>query len=150
MITEYKNRFKASVSEDYRIICDQDHSDSKLLLGSDLDENIRRRKASYSPNQSVSENKIQTSATPSRSSITNYPFKLPRHEKECCSPNRSVKVFTQENTRSLSETQLDMSHLKSRLTQKVNLFLEVLLLPGFLNDKKLTSDTVILNHKNLA
>ena len=151
MIAECKDRFKASLSKDYKIICDQDHSDSKLLLGGGLDEIIRRGKASYSPNQSISENKIRTSsATPSRSSIANCLFKLPRHEKECCSPNRSVKVFTQEDTRSLSETQLDMSNLKSRLTQKVNLFLEVLLLPGFLNDKKLTSDTVILNHKNLA
>lgn len=44
---EHKDRLKASLSEDYRNICGQDHSDYKLLFGDDLAKNIRRVKAPY-------------------------------------------------------------------------------------------------------
>lgn len=44
---EHKDRLKASLSEDYRNICGQDHSDYKLLFGDDLIKNIRRVKAPY-------------------------------------------------------------------------------------------------------
>ena len=66
---ELKDRLKTSLSEDYRNICDQDHSNSKLLFGDDLAENVKRAKATYSLNQSISAKKIRTSSsTPSRSS----------------------------------------------------------------------------------
>ena len=65
---ERKDRLKTSLSEDYRNICDQDHSNSKLLFDDDLAENVKRAKATYSLNQSISAKKIRTSSTPSRSS----------------------------------------------------------------------------------
>ena len=66
---ERKDRLKTSLSEDYRNICDQDHSNSKLLFSDDLAENLKRAKATYSLNQSISAKKIRTSSsTPSRSS----------------------------------------------------------------------------------
>ena len=42
---ERKDRLKTSLSEDYRNICDQDHSNSKLLFDDDLAENVKRAKA---------------------------------------------------------------------------------------------------------
>ena len=44
---EHKDRLKASLSEDDRNICGQDHLDYKLLFGDDLAKNIRRVKAPY-------------------------------------------------------------------------------------------------------
>ena len=65
---ERKDRLK-TLSEDYRNICDQDHSNSKLLFGDDLAENVKRAKATYSLNQSISAKTIRTSSsTSSRSS----------------------------------------------------------------------------------
>ena len=51
---ERKERLRFVLSEDYRSICDQDHSSSKFLLGDDLAENIRKAKATYLLNQSIS------------------------------------------------------------------------------------------------
>ena len=65
---EHKDRLKTSLSEDHRNILDQNHSNSKLLFGDDLAENVRRARATYSLNQSISAKKMQTSsATPSKS-----------------------------------------------------------------------------------
>ena len=44
---EHKDRLKTSLSQDYRNICGQDHSDYKLLFGDDVAKNIRRVKAPY-------------------------------------------------------------------------------------------------------
>ena len=62
---------------------------------------------------------ISTSlATPLRSLVANY-----QSTKSSLNfKDRAVKVSTQENTRSPSETELDMSDFKRSLTQKVNLF----------------------------
>ena len=49
-----KEQIRSAMSEDYQSICDQDHSSSKLLLGDDLTENIRKAKATYLLNQSIS------------------------------------------------------------------------------------------------
>ena len=54
---ERKERLRFVLSEDYRSICDQDHSSSKFLLGDDLAENIRKAKATYLLNQSMSAKK---------------------------------------------------------------------------------------------
>ena len=42
---ERKERLISTLSEDYRSICNQDHSKSKFLLGDDLLEIIRKSKA---------------------------------------------------------------------------------------------------------
>ena len=42
---ERKDRLKTSLSDDYRNICDQGRSNSKLLFGDDLAENVKRAKA---------------------------------------------------------------------------------------------------------
>ena len=46
-----------------------------------------------------------------------------------------VKVSTQENNRSPSETQLDMPDLKRNLSKGKSFFLRALFLPGFPNEK---------------
>ena len=51
---ERKERIRSALSEDFRSVCDQDHSSSKFLLGNDLAENIRKAKATYLLNQSTS------------------------------------------------------------------------------------------------
>lgn len=48
---EHKNKLKTSLSQDCRNICDQDHSNSKLLFGDVLTENVRAAKAIYLTNQ---------------------------------------------------------------------------------------------------
>ena len=47
---EHKNQLKTSLSQDCRNICDQDHSNSKLLFGDVLTENVRTAKAIYLTN----------------------------------------------------------------------------------------------------
>ena len=45
MTFETKERLKNALSEDYKTICEQDHSDSKPLLGDDLADNVKGYKA---------------------------------------------------------------------------------------------------------
>ena len=47
---ERKERLKNALSEDYKTICEQDHSDSKQLLGDDLADNVKKAKAAHSMN----------------------------------------------------------------------------------------------------
>ena len=48
-----KVKLKNTLSEDYKAICEQDHSDFKQLLGDDLVDNAKA-KATHSMNQSIS------------------------------------------------------------------------------------------------
>ena len=57
-------------------------------------------------------------ATPLRSLVANYQST----KSSLNSKDRAVKFSTQENTRSPSEAELDMSDFKTSLIQKVNLF----------------------------
>ena len=45
MTFEIKERLKNGLSEDYKIICEQDHSDYKQLFGDDLADNVKKAKA---------------------------------------------------------------------------------------------------------
>ena len=70
---ERKERLRSALSEDNRSICDQDHSSSKFLLGNDLAENIRKAKATYLLNQSVSTKKQSSSTAYSSSTVSRNP-----------------------------------------------------------------------------
>ena len=51
MTFERKERFKKNtLSEDYKNIFEQDHSNSKQLLGYDLADNVKKAKAAHSMN----------------------------------------------------------------------------------------------------
>ena len=39
---ERKERLKSALSEDYKTLCEQDHSGSKFLFGDDLTENVKK------------------------------------------------------------------------------------------------------------
>ena len=67
---ECKERLRSALSEDCRSICDQDHSSSKFLLGDDLTENIKKAKATYLLNQSISTKKQSSSAAYSSSIVS--------------------------------------------------------------------------------
>ena len=67
-------RLRSALSEDYRSICDQDHSSSKCLLGDDLAENIRKAKATYLLNQSISAKKQNSSTAYSSSTVSINPL----------------------------------------------------------------------------
>ena len=54
MTFERKERLKNAFSEDYKIVCVQDHSDPKQLLEGDLADNVKKAKATHSMNQSIS------------------------------------------------------------------------------------------------
>ena len=49
-----KVKLKNALLEDYKTICEQDHSDFKQLLGDDLVDNGKKAKATHSMNQSIS------------------------------------------------------------------------------------------------
>ena len=72
-------------------------------------------------------------------------FKLPGLEKELCTSNQSAKVSTQENTRPPSETQLELSNIKTSLTQKVNLFSAGSIATRYSEWENLTNDTEVLS-----
>ena len=65
MAIERKERSKNTLSEDYKTICEQDHSDSKQLLGHDLADNVKKAKATHYMNQSIANKKLRlTSSSP--------------------------------------------------------------------------------------
>ena len=45
---------KYALSEVYKTICEQDHSDSKQLLGDDLADNVKKAEATHFMNQFIS------------------------------------------------------------------------------------------------
>ena len=47
MTFKRKERLKNTLSKDYKTICEQDHSDSKQLLGDDLADNVKKTKATH-------------------------------------------------------------------------------------------------------
>ena len=47
MTFKRKERLKNTLSKDYKTICEQDHSDSKQLLGDDLADNVKKAKATH-------------------------------------------------------------------------------------------------------
>ena len=63
MTSEIKERLKNALSEDYKTICKQGHSDSKQLLGNDLVDNVKKAKATHSINQSISNKRLRLSSS---------------------------------------------------------------------------------------
>ena len=47
MTFERKEILKNAFSEDYKTIFEQDHSDSKQMLGDDLVENVKKARATH-------------------------------------------------------------------------------------------------------
>ena len=80
-IFERKERLKNALSDDYKAICEQDHSDSKQLLGDDLAENIKKAKSTYYLNQSISNKRLKPSSSPRN------PTSLSNHTKSSQSLN---------------------------------------------------------------
>ena len=71
-----KEWLRSALSEDYRSICNEDHSFSKFLLGDDLAENIRKAKATYLLNQLVSAKKQSSSTAYTSSTVSRNPSTL--------------------------------------------------------------------------
>ena len=63
MTFERKERLKNALSQDCKTICEQDHSDSKQLLGDDLANNVKKAKATHSMNQSISNKRLRLSSS---------------------------------------------------------------------------------------
>ena len=72
MTFERKERLKNPLSEDYKNICKQDHSDTKQLLGNDLADNRKKAKATYSMNQSISHKRLRLSSSSPRNPTSPY------------------------------------------------------------------------------
>ena len=70
MTFERKERLKNALSEDYKTICEKDHSDSKQLLGDDLAENVKKAKTTHSMNQSISNKRLRLSSSSLRNLAT--------------------------------------------------------------------------------
>ena len=70
---ERMERLKSALLKDYQSICDQDRSSSKFLLGDDLAENIRKAKATYLLNQSISAKKQSSSTAYSSLTVSRNP-----------------------------------------------------------------------------
>ena len=112
------------------------------MFGDDLTENVRRAICICKENLNIISNSFKKFSC--KLSRCQKLFNLPRQEKELCSPNQSPKGSTQDNTGSPSITQLDVSDLEIRSTQKVkNLFSAGFVSTQFSKWKDLTSDTEI-------
>ena len=72
MAFERKERSKYASSEDYKIICEQGHSDSKQLLGDDSADNVKKTKATHSRNQSISNKRVRLSSSSLRNPTSLY------------------------------------------------------------------------------
>ena len=66
MTFEWKERLKNALSEDYKTICQQGHSDSKQLLRDGLDDNVTKAKATHSMNESISNKRLRLSSSSPR------------------------------------------------------------------------------------
>ena len=60
MTFERKKRLKNALSEDYKTIYEQDHSESKYLLRDNIAD-MKKAKATYSMNQSISNKNLRVS-----------------------------------------------------------------------------------------
>ena len=72
MTFEKKERLKNAMLEDYKTICEQDHSGSKQLLGDDLADNMKKPKATHFMNQSISDKRLRLSSTSPRNPTSLY------------------------------------------------------------------------------
>ena len=72
MTFERRERLRNALSEDYKTICEQDHSDSKQLLGDDLADNVKKAKATHSMNQSISNKRLRLSSSSPRNPTSLY------------------------------------------------------------------------------
>ena len=82
MTFERKERLKNALSEDYKTICEQDHSDSKQLLGDDLADNVKKVKVTHSMNQFISNKRLR------------LPSSSPRNPASLYSSNSEASVST--------------------------------------------------------
>ena len=74
-----KERLKNGLPEDYKIICEQDHSDYKQLLGDDLADNVKKAKATQFISMEASSPRNPTSLYSSNlkaSTITSHSLNL--------------------------------------------------------------------------
>ena len=71
MTFERKERLQNALLEDYKTI-EQDHSDSKQLLGDDLADNVKKAKATHSMNQSISNKRLRLSSSSPRNPTSLY------------------------------------------------------------------------------
>ena len=62
--------------EDYKTTCEQDHSDSKQLLGDDLADNVKKAKATHSMNPSISNKWLKFSSSSPRNPTSLYSSNL--------------------------------------------------------------------------
>ena len=69
---EMKERLKNALSEDYKTFFDEDHSDSKQMLGDYLADNVKKANSTYSMNQSISNKRLRLSSSSSRSPTSLY------------------------------------------------------------------------------
>ena len=72
MTFERKERLKNALSEDHKTICEQDHSDSKQLLGHDLADNVKKAKTTHSMRKSISNKGLRLSSSSPRNPISLY------------------------------------------------------------------------------
>ena len=71
MTFERKKSLKNILLEDYKTTCEQDHSDSKQLLGDDLADNVKKAKATHSMNPSISNKWLKFSSSSPRNPTSN-------------------------------------------------------------------------------
>ena len=69
---EMKERLKNALSEDYKTFFEEDHSDSKQMLGDYLADNVKKANSTYSVNQSISNKRLRLSSSSSRSPTSLY------------------------------------------------------------------------------
>ena len=69
---EMKERLKNALSEDYKTFFEEDHSDSKQMLGDYLADNVKKANSTYSMNQSISNKRLRLSSSSSRSPTSLY------------------------------------------------------------------------------
>ena len=72
MTFDRKKRLKNALSEDYKTICEQDHSDSKQLLGDDLADNVKKVKVTHSMNQFISNKRLRLPSSSPRNPTSRY------------------------------------------------------------------------------
>ena len=69
---EMKERLRNALSEDYKTFFEEDHSDSKQMLGDYLADNVKKANSTYSMNQSISNKRLRLSSSSSRSPTSLY------------------------------------------------------------------------------
>ena len=72
MTFQRKERLKNALSEDYKTICEQDHSDSKQLLGDDLADNVKKAKTTHFMSQSISSKTLRLCSSSPRNLTSLY------------------------------------------------------------------------------